>query len=432
MVTEEVLQKRATSMTREANKVPPVEISANGKIQQSFTGMSVSDLLFVEIFAGTARLSKHAREAGMRVLPVDKTNARSSQIYIAQYDITDQHQFESLMQVLASEMDHIAAVHLAPACGTASKAREKKLLKWVRKGFKVPVPLRSAKKPMGVDNLSGLDKIRTELANQVYEKTAAIMKFCIEADVLCSLENPENSLFWIYPDILEIMEASVGTSITFSNCMHGGKRNKLTKWWSSKDVFSDLAVVCDQTHSHAQWNPIQQGQQLIFPTAEEAAYPHLLCKRVIALVLEYVKVRGAVQPETLTEQLPNSEISSHRWVLDMLPKGKKQRPLVSEFQAYRNFLVSPSKEPEESQFFKLQLKGARVVQRQLQWGKMRVDEQSGSQIFWWCEESTGKEYQLDGIDAVLEDACKFWRKVACRTLYGWCSQRSLGLCVKGS
>ena len=75
----------------------------------------------------------------MRVLPVDKTTARSSQIYIAQYDITDQHQFESLMQVLASEADRIAAVHLAPACGTASKAREKKLLSWVRKGFKVPV-----------------------------------------------------------------------------------------------------------------------------------------------------------------------------------------------------------------------------------------------------------------------------------------------------
>jgi hypothetical protein len=295
-------------------------------------------------------------------------------------------------------------VHLAPACGTASKAREKKLLSCVRKGFKVPVPLRSTQKPMGVDNLSGLDKIRTELANQVYEKTAAIMKFCIEADILCSLENPENSLFWIYPDILEIMETSVGTSITFSNCMHGGKRNKLTKWWSSKDVFSDLAVVCDQMHSHAQWNPVQQGQNLIFPTAEEAAYPHLLCKRVIALVLEYVKVRGAVQPETLTEQLPNPEISSHRWVLDMLPKGKKLRPLVSEFQAYRNFLVYPSKEPEETQFFKQQLKGARVVQRQLQWGKMRVDEQSDSQSFWWCDESTGKEYQLDGKDAVLKDA----------------------------
>ena len=73
-----------------------------------------------------------------------------------------------------------------------------------------------------------------------------------------------------------------------------------------------------------------------------------------------------MQPETLTGQLPNSEISSQRWVLDMLPKGKKLRPLVSEFQTYRNFLVHPSAEPENTQFFKLQLKGARVVQRQLE------------------------------------------------------------------
>ena len=132
------------------------------------------------------------------------------------------------------------------------------------------MPLRSSSKPMGVDRLSGLDKIRTELANQVYEKTAELMEFCIAHSILCSLENPENSLFWVYPDIVRVLQAHPGISVTFSNCMHGGKRNKLTKWWSSKDVFSDLAVLCDQKHSHAQWNPIQQGSSLSFPTAEEA------------------------------------------------------------------------------------------------------------------------------------------------------------------
>ena len=180
----------AKSVTREANKVPPTPGPAEkGLSPRSFTGLAASELLFVEIFAGTARLSKHAREAGFRVLPVDKTAARSSQIYIAQYDITDPCQFKSLLQVLESEKDLIAAVHLAPACGTASKAREKKLLSWVRKGFKVPVPLRSSSKPMGVDRLSGLDKIRAEMANQVYEKTAELMEFCIAHSILCSLES---------------------------------------------------------------------------------------------------------------------------------------------------------------------------------------------------------------------------------------------------
>ena len=190
-VTEERTVQGATSAVSGVNKVPQ-ESNGSGTRSDldSFTGLPISDLLFVEIFAGTARLSKHAREAGFRVLPVDKTAARSSQIYIAQYDLTDPDQFEALLQVLKSEKHRIAAVHLAPACGTASKAREKKLTKWARKGFKVPVPLRSAQKPMGVDNLTGLDKLRTELANQVYEATAFLVSFCIKEGILCSVENP--------------------------------------------------------------------------------------------------------------------------------------------------------------------------------------------------------------------------------------------------
>jgi len=58
----------------------------------------------------------------------------------------------------------------------------------------------------------------------------------------------------------------------------------------------------------------------------------------------------------------------------MLPKGKKLTPLVSKFRGYAFFLVSPSQEPENRFFFKQQLKGSRVLQRQMQWGRMRVVE----------------------------------------------------------
>ena len=128
------------------------------------------------------------------------------------------------MEVLAVEKRRILAVHLAPACGTASKAREKKLASWAKKGFKIPKPLRSAQKPMGVDGLEGLDKIRTESANLVYAATARIIRFCVQHGIVCSVENPENSLFWLFPDIQQIMQSIGGFSISFHNCMHGGKR----------------------------------------------------------------------------------------------------------------------------------------------------------------------------------------------------------------
>ena len=49
--------------------------------------MTVSDLLFLEIFARSARLSKTAKDFGFQVLPIDKTAGRATQIFIAQYDL---------------------------------------------------------------------------------------------------------------------------------------------------------------------------------------------------------------------------------------------------------------------------------------------------------------------------------------------------------
>jgi hypothetical protein len=164
------------------------------------------------------------------------------------------------------------------------------------------------------------------------------------------LENPENSLFWDYPEIDEILQEYVGFSVYFHHCMHGGTRNKKTRWWSSEDVFNPLSVFCDGNHKHATWNPTIVGKKLTFPTAEEAAYPVLLCKRVVTLLVRYAIFHGAQQPETLEDEIPRTSNTAHRWIMDMLPKGKKMRPLVSEFQAYCKFLSQPALEPEQNKF----------------------------------------------------------------------------------
>ena len=401
--TDDKVESPTSSMDA-GDKAPQQQpIPPKGDGLQRFTNMNLTDLLFVEIFAGTARLSKAVKELGVEVLPVDKTSARASQIYIAQYDLTDTAQMEDFMEVLEVEKRRILAIHLAPACGTASKAREKKLASWAKKGFKIPKPLRSAQKPMGVDGLEGLDKIRTETANMVYAATARIISFCVQHGIVCSVENPENSLFWLFPEIQQIMQSIGGFSISFHNCMHGGKRKKLTKWWATQDVFSSLQGLCDDKHQHAKWNPIQQGSALQFPTAEEAAYPHLLCKRIAAVLQQYAITNGALVVDTLGAQLSTTTSTSHRWILDMLPKGKKLKPLVSEFQSYSFFLVNPSQEPESAPFFLKQLKGSRVVQRQLQWGKIRVVDQGNGKLFYWENNKDGKQYELGDESATLAE-----------------------------
>jgi len=87
-----------------------------------------------------------------------------TQIFTAQYDLTDPEALQAIIDILHTEKDRILSVHLAPACGTASRAREKKLISPAKQGNKIPGPLRSQKQPMGIDGLSGLDTVRTETA----------------------------------------------------------------------------------------------------------------------------------------------------------------------------------------------------------------------------------------------------------------------------
>jgi hypothetical protein len=50
------------------------------------------------------------------------------------------------------------------------------------------------------------------------------------------------------------------------------------------------------------------------------------------LLLSYASLHGVTQLETLEEEIPQTTNTAHRWIMDMLPKGKNLKPLVSEFQ----------------------------------------------------------------------------------------------------
>jgi len=69
-------------------------------------------------------------------------------------------------------------VFISPPCGTASKARERSVKTSLLFGQKQPEPLRTSGKPDQKDMLSGLDKAKTELANQQYEAVTAIVLDC--------------------------------------------------------------------------------------------------------------------------------------------------------------------------------------------------------------------------------------------------------------
>ena len=72
----------------------------------------------------------------------------------------------------------IALVFISPPCGTASKARERPVKSSLLFGNKQPVPSRNADKSDQKD-LAGLDKFKSEMANQLYVSVTKNVLLCM-------------------------------------------------------------------------------------------------------------------------------------------------------------------------------------------------------------------------------------------------------------
>ena len=90
-----------------------------------FQGRAVKDLYFLELFAGTARLTKCFGQSGFKAMAFDKTSKRSEGQSVLEYDLSNKEEVNSLLSFIELNADRIALIHLAPPCGTASRARER-------------------------------------------------------------------------------------------------------------------------------------------------------------------------------------------------------------------------------------------------------------------------------------------------------------------
>ena len=150
----------------------------------------------VEIFAGSCRLSKACKDVGFRATAVDKIKSRSENFNVYQRDLGDPLHLKLLEEYLAAEADTLVHAHFAPSCGTALRAREKRILHLPLD--RQPRPLRSGDCPEGLPNLSPKDALRVRLANISYDATMELIEFLVGLGASCSVENPTNSLFWKY------------------------------------------------------------------------------------------------------------------------------------------------------------------------------------------------------------------------------------------
>ena len=132
----------------------------------------------IELFAGSAGISRAAWDMGFECLAVDYIRNQSiSQVSLVNMDLTS----VAMQQIVKDKLQPglIAAVWLAPPCGTASRARDKRVpLRLQRQGVPDPKPLCSEQHPEGLPGLGPTDLIRVQAANKLYSFSADVFEIC--------------------------------------------------------------------------------------------------------------------------------------------------------------------------------------------------------------------------------------------------------------
>lgn len=246
---------------------------------------------FVEFCAGSANLSFQVRRAGFRVLAIDHDyNKHSPKVSPICLDTCHKPSQDLILRMLENLRPH--SVHMGLPCGTCSRARDRALPANLRSDFRAPPPLRDATHLFGFESLTPTDRKKVDSANELYSFAIRILFVCYTLNSVVSIENPKRS--WLWAILTSLVQQSPSADfrvcfanlsrVTFSACMHGSERNKMTTLLATPRVFDELAVECDGTREHAAWHITPMGKSLQFATATEAAYPDLLCNRMATLL----------------------------------------------------------------------------------------------------------------------------------------------------
>ena len=227
----------------------PVAASLNEDSNNVTDGRRPAPFL-LELFCGTAGVCAQFRVQGGKALGVDhhlkRTKLKSAAV---QLDLTQPWVQELIFKEV--RLGRISAVHLGPPCGTASKARsipvKRKLLK---KGAPNPQPLRSSEHPLGFPWLKGLNKVKVQAANALYEFSSRIAWLCDECGVLFTIENPLNSLMWETPYFRPLVEKFQLHVV--DACEYGSQHKKATAFLANFKA-SRLLQRCKGDHEHAAW-----------------------------------------------------------------------------------------------------------------------------------------------------------------------------------
>ena len=199
----------------------------------------------IEVFAGAAVLCAVSKQNGLESsLAIDKVRKRGCRSTILQFDLTLASDQSLLNQWIQSPL---LWLHLAPVCGTASRARDIRLFEGD------PQPLRSDLHPEGLPSLSEADQVRVDLANKLFQYSCKLFADATALGIIVTMENPRSSYFWCTCWVLQLMCLWPLFHGDFQACMMGSGRDKWIRIVANGVFIEALNIQCDGLHPHLPW-----------------------------------------------------------------------------------------------------------------------------------------------------------------------------------
>lgn len=300
--------------------------------------LSITTAVSLELCCGSAGLSAAMHAVGFDALGIDFIrNPSKPKSAVLSADLSSSAGQSLVVDILDNSC--VQYGHGGPPCGTASRAREKRIpLALIKQGAPTPRQLRSELHPLGLPNLSPNESMRVNLANQIYFFFAAFFLRLHNSNILWTLENPLRSYFWLIPGIVFLLSQPGVYLVIFQQCCHGGERPVWRQWATNCKALLRLNATCQcalRGFVHAPFEILRNNTgKWNFDTASEAAYPLILCRRVAQIIYEAVLAKGFLPLPLDISQAdahPATKRQRRRASVGLFVRGNKLPQMVSEF-----------------------------------------------------------------------------------------------------
>lgn len=222
---------------------------------------------FLEIFSGTANLTKAVRQAGIATLPpIDITPCSEVPV---QFDVLDADNWSFIMALIHAGA--IRFVHCGTPCNTFSAARK------LDGG---PPPLRSVAFPEGLTQLSSDNHNLVLMGNLFLDRSVEACLGVFDQGGNFSIENPEQSLLWATKAVQRLVHLTRAFRVSFDQCEFGAESVKPTSFLTSHEALRQLERRCQGGHQHVRlkgrvWSDFFNAW--VFRTKLAQVYPEKLC-----------------------------------------------------------------------------------------------------------------------------------------------------------